>query len=96
MKNSPVKAFKTIPKGFEVTVSSKGPGVSDAAGERTFTCRNLVIAAGGASYPSTGSDGSVLQILRRDLGIAVTDLRPALAPVYVQDYPFAEDRKSVV
>lgn len=50
----------------------------------------LVIATGGASYPATGSDGTFFKIIKEELGIAVTELRPALAPVYVQDYRFAE------
>jgi len=49
--------------------------------------RNAVIATGGITYPETGSDGSMLEILR-GLGIAVSDPRPALAPVYVKDYPY--------
>lgn len=50
--------------------------------------RKLVIATGGASYPSTGSDGSFFSILSRDLGMKIIKPRPALAPVYVQDYNF--------
>ncbi|MGN0702141.1 MAG: NAD(P)/FAD-dependent oxidoreductase [Lentihominibacter sp.] len=50
----------------------------------------LIIATGGASYPVTGSDGTFFEIMRKELGIAVTELRPALAPVYVQDYRFSE------
>lgn len=52
--------------------------------------RKLVIAIGGASYPGTGSDGSFFDILRRDLSLYVSPLKPALAPVYVQNYPFSD------
>ena len=55
-----------------------------------LSARKLVIATGGASYPSTGSDGTFLKILERDLGLAVTELKPALTPVYVQDYRYSE------
>lgn len=51
--------------------------------------RDLVIAAGGITYPETGSDGSMLEMLR-GLGVEITEPRPALAPVYVKDYPYAE------
>ena len=51
--------------------------------------RNVVAASGGITYPETGSDGSMFEILR-GLGIAVSDPRPALAPVYVKDYSYAE------
>lgn len=80
MKSSPVTAVRSLPDGFEVSTESG----------TTFECTNLVIAAGGASYPTTGSDGSLLSVLERDLGISVKKLRPALAPVYVQNYPFSE------
>lgn len=80
MKSSPVTAVRSLPDGFEVSTESG----------TTFECTNLVIAAGGASYPTTGSDGSLLSVLERDLGISVKKLRPALAPVYVQKYPFSE------
>ena len=60
-----------------------------ATGE-TFTARALIIAAGGVSYPATGSDGSLFGILERDLGISVTDLTPSLAPIRVRDYPYGD------
>lgn len=51
--------------------------------------KNVVIASGGITYPETGSDGSMLEILE-DLGLDVNEPKPALAPVYVSDYPYAE------
>lgn len=50
--------------------------------------RRLVAAGGGASYPATGSDGGLLKILKRDLGIGSTDLKPALAPPVLEGYPY--------
>ena len=50
---------------------------------------NVVIASGGITFPETGSDGSMLEIVRR-LGAEVTEPRSALAPVYVEDYPYGE------
>ncbi len=50
---------------------------------------NLVIACGGITYPETGSDGSMLEMLE-ELGLEINEPRPALAPVYVEDYPYAE------
>ena len=79
MKNSPVTAVTVIPEGFEVTVGSK---------QSSYTCTNLVIATGGASYPTTGSDGTFLQVLKNALGVEITELHPALSPIYVQNYPF--------
>lgn len=54
-----------------------------------FRSRNVVIASGGITYPETGSDGSVHGLLG-ELGIEISELRPALAPVYVRDYPYTE------
>ena len=51
--------------------------------------KNVVIASGGITYPETGSDGSMLETLD-DLGVNINEPRPALAPVYVEDYPYAE------
>ena len=55
-----------------------------------WNCHNLVIATGGCSYPSTGSDGSIFQILKRDLSMEIVQPVPALTPVFVENYPFAE------
>ena len=59
-----------------------------------LACRNLVIAAGGASYPTTGSDGTLLDILAlappAGLGIPIVAPRPALTPVFIENYPFAD------
>lgn len=60
-----------------------------ANGDRLHT-RKLVLATGGASYPATGSDGTFYEILRRDLGLAINTIRPALTPVYVQDYHYQD------
>lgn len=56
----------------------------------TFTCKNLIIASGGCSYPTTGSDGSMFTILSRDVNLSVIPPRPALAPVNVEDYPYGD------
>ena len=74
------------------------PGPDRSAGQlwtvkaspaETFTAGSVVIATGGITFPETGSDGSMFSILR-DLGIGITELKPALAPVYVKDYPYEE------
>ena len=50
---------------------------------------HVVAAAGGITFPETGSDGSLLNIVR-GLQIDVAEPRSALAPVYVKDYPYKE------
>lgn len=58
--------------------------------KKTYLTRNLVIASGGCSYPSTGSDGSMFHVLQKNLSIQVSKLRPALSSIQVTDYPYGE------
>ena len=89
--------------GFDIAFGRKVSGISpDAveteqeriysvqAGEETYLCRKLIIAAGGRSYPKTGSDGSMFGVLERDLGTRITETKPALAPVITEEYPYAD------
>ena len=52
--------------------------------------KKIIIATGGCSYPKTGSDGSMFNVLRCDLNLEITDLTPALSPISVKDYPYAD------
>ena len=49
----------------------------------------LIIACGGCSIPSTGSDGSIFPALEA-LGLEIVPLMPALVPLTVQEYPYSE------
>jgi len=60
------------------------------AGDRMYMARNLVIAIGGCSYPTSGSDGSLFKVLKRDLGIKITPLKPALSAIKPEEYPYAD------
>ena len=53
--------------------------IYDAGGKKgeCFRCDAVIMAAGGVSYPSTGSDGSGFRMLTK-LGHSMTDLRPSL------------------
>jgi predicted Rossmann fold flavoprotein len=73
-------ALEVLPGGEVYTVNT-GKGVHRA--------RAVVIAAGGMSYPATGSSGDGYA-LARSLDIAVVTPRPALAPIRVRDYPFED------
>ncbi len=57
-------------------------------------CCALVIATGGASYPSTGSTGDGFRIARK-LGHNVTKLRPALVPLKVMEKELAASMQGV-
>ena len=53
-----------------------------------FSSRRLLIAAGGFTYPSTGSDGSGYRIAE-DLGHSIVPPRPALAAVTTTENDFS-------
>lgn len=55
--------------------------------DEEYTCRNLIVATGGCSYPTTGSDGKFFKHLRT-LGIEINELHPALVPIDVKDYKY--------
>lgn len=74
----------------EVTnVTFDGKFIVEAGGE-TYVCQNLIIATGGASFPTTGSDGKLATNISTELGIELEELRPALTPVFVEGYPYGE------
>lgn len=75
--SDPVRVVERDGDGFLVTA------------KETVRASTLVIATGGASYPATGSTGDGYAFARA-LGQPTTEVAPALAPVYVEDYPFAD------
>lgn len=60
-----------------------------SSSEAEYKCYKLIIATGGCSYPQTGSDGSMFSILE-GVGIRLIPRKPALAPILVQGYPYAD------
>ncbi len=57
--------------------------------EYVYTCKNLVIATGGKSYPKTGSDGKIKEVLQSFDSFEWVEQRPALVPIYVENYAYA-------
>lgn len=55
--------------------------------EKSYTGKNLIVATGGASYPSTGSKGSLSPVFSA-LGIETIPLSPSLVPIFVENYGF--------
>ncbi len=55
----------------------------------TRCCAALILAAGGSSFPVTGSDGTGFR-LAKQLGHSLSEPRPALVPIIVSDYRFAD------
>lgn len=68
---------KTVQK--IITDDLKVCGVELSDGEKIFADK-IVLATGGASYPTTGSDGSAYKLVE-DLGHHIIELRPSLVPL---------------
>lgn len=54
-----------------------------------YSSKILAIAAGGKSYPQTGSTGDGY-LFARQLGHTTTDIAPALTPLHIKNYPFKD------
>ncbi|MDF2654534.1 MAG: NAD(P)/FAD-dependent oxidoreductase [Bacillota bacterium] len=57
------------------------------SGTSHLQTKKIIIATGGCSYPITGSDGSLFPMLQA-LGLSLNPLKPALAPLFVEEYPY--------
>ncbi|WFN34459.1 NAD(P)/FAD-dependent oxidoreductase [Methanogenium sp. S4BF] len=58
-------------------------------GDAVYIAEHVVLAAGGASYPATGSTGDGYTLAGM-LGLPVTETGPALAAIIIRDYPFRD------
>lgn len=58
--------------------------------DKSYMAKNVIIASGGCSYPTTGSDGSLFKVLSENLDIKITQLKPALSSIQVSNYPYGE------
>lgn len=67
------------------SVSYDGSGFTVSAGSAVYRSPHFVIATGGSSYPATGSSGDGFR-LAESLGHTLTEITPALTPVYIRDY----------
>ena len=56
--------------------------------ECSFTCKNLVIAAGGKSYPKTGSDGKIMETIKAFDDFEIVEQKAALVPIYIEGYSY--------
>ena len=70
-------------------VSRSNDGFTIVTSQKTYTCKNLIIATGGLSYPSTGSTGDGYRLAAM-LGHSIISGRPALCPVIPKNYPFVD------
>ena len=67
------------------THNTRDPKTADSV--ETWSCRSVVLACGGGSWPQTGSDGGWVSLLR-DHGVGVTDLAPANCGVVLKSDPY--------
>lgn len=67
--NSNVQSIRKTESGFELTVNGK-----------SWKFDAVILCTGGASYPSTGSNGAGYAFARA-MGHTVTDIRPSLIPL---------------
>lgn len=72
-----VTAIRKVSDGFEISFKTQRP----------LTCARLLIAAGGAAYPTLGSRGTLFPILK-ELGHTIRPVVPALAPVICDMTPY--------
>lgn len=74
------------------SASGKYKVVAEAPDGQKFNyeASNLVIATGGKSYPRSGSDGSMFDVISEGLGIKHSELKPSLAPLEIKGYPYGE------
>lgn len=78
--------------GGEKIVKVRREGNSDlykltSSQGKEFYGRKIVVATGGKSYLKTGSAGEIFPALK-DLGLELEDMKPALTPIYVENYPY--------
>lgn len=80
--------LKTDAKVIDIiTKAGRAVGVRTING--MYTADSIILAAGGASYPGTGSDGSGAKLAAK-LGHKIIPLRPSLVPLE-SDYPYLKD-----
>lgn len=72
-----VTTIRNTTDGFEISFKTQRP----------LTCERLLIAAGGAAYPTLGSRGTLFPILK-ELGHTIRPVVPALAPVICDMTPY--------
>lgn len=62
---------------------NEAKGVITNRGEK-ISCEKLILTTGGKSYPATGSDGSMFEILKK-YGHEIKPLYPALIPLVIKE-----------
>jgi predicted Rossmann fold flavoprotein len=71
------------------SISHNGTGFNVYTENEKYIAESFVIAAGGSSYPATGSSGDGFR-LAASLGHSTTEITTALAPLYLKDYKMGD------
>ena len=87
--NALVKACEdvgvTIKRGkVSALITSDGKIKGVRCGKEEYLCGSVIVAAGGASYPKTGSDG-IGHRLAESVGHNIVPIRPSLVPLVSKD-----------
>lgn len=80
---------RIIPNQAVRSIEKMGEVFHIITSQDSYHCSNLLIATGGKSYPGTGSTGDGYTFAQM-MGHTIIPPRPALTPVFIRDYPFAE------
>ena len=78
------KAVELVKENREGTDTITGVIIERDNKREVLDADSVILATGGRSYPSTGSDGSMLSYLS-GIGIKVTDTQPSLVPFSCND-----------
>lgn len=57
--------------------------------DKKYSCKNILISTGGASYPATGTTGDGYMYGKK-MGHKIVTPKPCLTPVYVDNYSFGD------
>lgn len=80
MLNSKISKIEKHGDKFKITIGA----VNNRPHDISHTFDEIILATGGVSYPATGSDGSMLGILKK-LGHTIVRPRPSLVPIILHD-----------
>lgn len=79
--------FRSNEPATDIEKTEQGFRIQTASGK--YDCTAVIIATGGKSYPASGSTGDGYGFAQK-MGHALTPPKPALTPVFIRDYRFAD------
>ncbi len=92
LRDSGVK--QVTPSGVIGIQAHQGEVIGVETRDEVYSAKAVILAAGGASYPETGSSGDGYRMAEA-LGHTIVKLRPALVPLVVQEVELAKSMQGV-